>query len=118
MLINSWYDEECRDTRRCLQCEVTRGIYTHKQARATIQHLVWKKKRLYLAKFVKNVFRLFLVQESQRAWKMFNEKVLYDILGQPPFPHPPGTFPHESTLFTPQNVRNAMDWLNFGKAQD
>ena len=25
---NSWYDEECRDTRRCLQRDVTRGIYT------------------------------------------------------------------------------------------
>ena len=25
---NSWYDEECHDTRRCLQREVTQGIYT------------------------------------------------------------------------------------------
>ena len=31
-------------------------------------------------------------------------------------PHPYGTRPHESTLFTPQNV--AIDWLQFGKAQD
>ena len=40
-------------------------------------------------------------------------KVLYDIPGQPPLPHP-----HESTFFTPQNVRNAIDQLQFGKVQD
>ena len=28
---NSWYDEACHDTRRCLQREVAQGIYTHKQ---------------------------------------------------------------------------------------
>ena len=44
---NSCYDEECRDTRRCLQREVARGIYTHKQARATFQRLVRKKKRIH-----------------------------------------------------------------------
>ena len=42
-------------------------------------------------------------------------KVLYDIPRQPP-PH--GPLPHESTFFTSQNVRNAIDWLQFGKAQD
>ena len=26
--------------------------------------------------------------------------------------------PHESTFFTPQNVRKAIDLLQFGKAQD
>ena len=42
---NNWYDEECHDTRRFLQREVTRGIYTHKEAGATFQLLVRKKKR-------------------------------------------------------------------------
>ena len=45
-------------------------------------------------------------------------KVLYDIPGQPPLPHPNASRPHESTLFTPRNVRNAIDRLQFGKAQD
>ena len=45
-------------------------------------------------------------------------KVLYDILGQPPLPHPRGSRPHESTSFTPQNIGNAIDWLQFGKGQD
>ena len=85
--------------------DVTWGTYTHNQARATFQRLVRKKKRLYLAKFEDNLYRLFLGRESKRAWRMFNErqpttqltspqvwheyaKVLYDILGQPPLPHP------------------------------
>ena len=70
---NGWYDEECHDTRRCLQRDVTRGIYTHKQARATFQHLVRKKKRLYLAKFENHLYRLFLGEESKRGRKMSNE---------------------------------------------
>ena len=111
----SWYDEECRDTRRCLQRDVTRGIYTHNQARATFQRLVRKKKRLHLAKFEDQLYRLFLGRESKRAWKMFNErqpttqltspqvwheyaKVLYDIPGQPPLPYPHGSRPHASTF--------------------
>ena len=85
------------------------------------------------------LYRLFLGQECKRAWKMFNErqpttqltspqvwhdyaKVLYDIPGQPPLPHPHGSCPHESTFFTPQNEmpligynlerpRIMMDWL-------
>ena len=68
---NSWYGEEYCDTRRFLQSKVTRGIYTHKQARATFQCLMRKKKRLYLARFEDHVYRLFLGQESKRAWKMF-----------------------------------------------
>ena len=85
-----------KDLSRCLQREVTRGIYTHKQARATFQRLVRKKKRLYLGKFEDHLYRLFIGQESKRPWKMFNErqpttqvtspqvwheyaKVLYDI---------------------------------------
>ena len=70
---NSWYDEECHDTRRCLQREVTQSIYIHKQAKATFQRLVRKKKRLYLAKFDDHLYRLFLGQESKRTWKMFND---------------------------------------------
>ena len=124
-----------KDLSRCLQREVTRGIYTHKRARATFQRLVRKKKRLYLGKFEDHLYRLFIGQESKRPWKMFNErqpttqvtspqvwheyaKVLYDILGQLPLPHPHGSCPHESTFFTPQNVRNAIDRLHFGKAKD
>ena len=42
---NSWYDEECRDTKRCFQCKVIWRIYTHKQARTTLQHLTRKEKR-------------------------------------------------------------------------
>ena len=45
-------------------------------------------------------------------------KVLYDILGQTSLPHPHGSTPDKSTFFTPQNVRNAIDWLQFGTAQD
>ena len=45
-------------------------------------------------------------------------KVLYGILGQPPLTHTHCSHPHESALFTPQNVRNAIDRLQFGKAQD
>ena len=65
---------QARFTRRCLQREVTRGLYTHKQVRATFQCLVRKKKRLYLGKFEDHLYRLFLGQESKRAWKMFNER--------------------------------------------
>ena len=36
---------------------------------------------------------------------------------QPPHPHPYGLCPHESPFFTPQMVRNAVDWFQFGKAQ-
>ena len=36
----------------------------------------------------------------------------------PGIPHPHGSRPHESIYFTPQNVRNAIDQLHFGKAQD
>ena len=132
---NSCYDEECRDTRRCLQRDVTRGIYTHNEARATFERLVRRKKRLYLAKFEDHLYRLFLGRESKRAWKMFNErqpttqltspqvwheyaKVLYDIPGQPHLPHLNSSHPHESIFLTPQNVRNAIDRLQFGKAQD
>ena len=50
------------------------GIYTHKQARATFQRLVGKKKRLYLAKFEGHLYHMFLGQESKRAWKIFNER--------------------------------------------
>ena len=30
---NSWYDEECCETRRCLQGEVSRGLYTQTSKR-------------------------------------------------------------------------------------
>ena len=46
-----------------------------------------------------------------------NVKVLYYILGQLQLPHPHG-HPHESSFFSPQNVRNTIDQLQFGKAQD
>ena len=49
---------------------------------------------------------------SPQAWHE-NAKVLYDILGQPLLPQP-----HESTFLTPQNVRKAIDRLQFGKAHD
>ena len=48
---NSCHDDEFHDTRRFLQRGVTQGIYTHKQARATFQHLVRKKQTLYLPQF-------------------------------------------------------------------
>ena len=90
---------------------------------------------MYLAKFEDHLYRLFLGQESKRAWKMFDErqpttqltspqvwhehgKVLYGIPEQPPLPHPHGSCPHASTFFTRQNVRNAIDRLQFGKARD
>ena len=60
---------QARFTRRCLQREVTRGIYTHKQVRATFQRLVRKKKRLYLAKFEDNLYCLFLGQEVKEHGK-------------------------------------------------
>ena len=63
---NSWYD-----TRRHLQWEVTRGIYTHKQARVAFQCLVWKKIS-YLARFDAEMYCLFLGRECKRAQNIFN----------------------------------------------
>ena len=68
-----------------------------------------EEERLYFAKFEDHLYRLFLGQESKRAWKLCNEegqpanqltsphvwyeylKVLYGILGQPPLPQPHGS---------------------------
>ena len=63
---NSWYDEKCLNTS-------DPGIYTHKQARAAFQCLVWKK-RSCLGRFDAEVYRLFLGQECKRAQNMFNER--------------------------------------------
>ena len=54
---------------------------------------------------------------TPQVWHEY-ANVLYDIPGQPPLPQPHGSRPHKSTFFTLQNVRNAIDQLQFGKAQD
>ena len=70
---------------------------------------------------------VFLGQESKRAWIFFNEKkpstqltspqawhecamVLYEIIEQPHMVH--------TTHVNPQKARNAIDWIQFGNAQD
>ena len=90
-----------------------------------------KKKGLHLAKFEEHLYCFLLGRENKRLWRFFNErqstkqlasahawheyaKVLYDITGQPPIPHPHVSPQHEST-FTPQNVRNDIKELEFGK---
>ena len=71
------------------------------------------------------LYRLFLGQECKRAWKMFNErqpttqltspkvwheyaKVLYDIPGQPPLPHPHVSRPHGISYIS----YNGQSWGN------
>ena len=77
-----WYDEECHDTRRCLQREVTQGIYTHKQARATFQCCAKKKKRLYLAKFGDPPFLLHKIQEMPLiSYNLGRPRIMIDCLG-------------------------------------
>ena len=135
--------ESIQDTVYMYGCGVNNGILEldrfapieKQQATATFQRLVKKKKISYLGKFEDHAYHLFQAQACKRAWTMFNErhtttqltspqvwheyaKVLYDILRQPPFPHPHGSCLHESNFFTPQNVRNAIDWLQFGKAKN
>ena len=55
---------------------------------------------------------------SPQVWHKYAKVLLYGISGQPPLPQPHGSRPHKSTFFTLQNVRNAIDQLQFGKAQD
>ena len=57
--------------------EATWGICAHKQARATIQYLVRKKKRSYLPIFRTKVDMLFLGNQTKRAWKVFNDPKHY-----------------------------------------
>ena len=92
---NSWYD-----TRRHLQWEVTRGIYTHKQARTNIQWLVRRKKRSNLAKFEAKVYWFLRQVDRWHYWAAL-----------PPRP----TWIH---VFSPLKIRNTIDRLQFGKAQD
>ena len=47
---------------------------------------------------------------SPQMWLEY-AKVLYDILGKPPLPQPHDPRPHESTFFTLQNVKNAINQL-------
>ena len=54
---------------------------------------------------------------SPQMWLEY-AKVLYDILGKPPLPQPHDPRPHESTFFTLQNVKNAIDRLQIVKTQD
>ena len=71
---------------------------------------------MYLARFEDHLYRLFVGQESKRAWKMFNERQPTTLVPSPQVWLE--SSPHESTFFTPQSVRNPIDRLQFGKAQD
>jgi hypothetical protein len=83
---NRWYDEECRNTRRCWQQELAIGI--HKQARATFQCLVRKKTREYFVKFEGEIINCSLAKtvieheecfkRGKLAWHEY-AKILYDI---------------------------------------
>ena len=44
--------------------------------------------------------------------------VLYEVSNQASIPHPHRLHAHESTFFTLQKVRNAIDGLQFGMAQN
>ena len=43
--------------------------------------------------------------------------VVYEVSTQASIPHPHRLHAHESTFFTLQKVRNALEGLQFGKAQ-
>lgn len=132
---NSWYDNECREMRNRLQREVTLGARTHKQAQTSFRRLVRKKKRDFLAQQEAEIYQLFLGQDSEKAWRMFQERspptpiaapgiwhtyarTLYEVPGQPPTLPPTSLRPTHSTFYTPHMVVEAIDRLHNGRAQD
>lgn len=81
------------------------------------------------------MYQLFLSQDSREAWRLFRESCpatpitsldtwgqyaasLYTVASQPPLPDPLEPCPQTSTFFTVSMVREAIDRLCTGKAQD
>ena len=135
MLQNSWYDEECREMRITLQKEVLLGIRTQKQSRMFFRRLVRRKKRNYLAQLEREIYHLFLSQDSAEAWKLFREQApplaitsteiwgkyatsLYSVPGQPPLPHPMEPCPKTCTFFTNKMVKKAIDKMKTRRSYD
>ena len=131
---NSWYDEECKETRATLQREVHMGTTTHRQSRITFRRLVRRKKRAYLAQLERDLYQLFLSQDSGEAWRLFREHSptpaitstdtwgeyatsLYTVPDQTSLPHPEEC-PHTCTFFTEEMVRKAIDRMKAGRACD
>ena len=54
---------------------------------------------------------------SHQAWHGYSN-ILYDVPGQLPLPRPQALWPHELIFSTSQKVKNAINRLHFGKAQD
>lgn len=132
---NSWYDEECRETRAQIQRELTLGIITYRQSRIALRRLVRRKKRTFLAQLEHDLYQLFLSKDSSEAWRFFHEHSpppvitspeiwgqyatsLYDVPGQPPLPDPIESCPATSTFFTKEMVKKAIDRMKTRRAYD
>ena len=132
---NSWYDEECKETRARIQRELLLGVITHRQSRITLRRLVRRKKRAFLAQMERDLYQLFLSQDSGEAWRFFHEHSpppcitspevwgqyaasLYTIPGQPPLPDPPEPCPTTSIFFTTEMVKKAIDRMRTRRAYD
>ena len=68
-----------------------------------------KRKKSYLAKFEAEVYQLFLGKECKRAWGFFNESQSSTELTSPQACY---------DMQSHSTVRNAIDKLQFGRAQD
>ena len=118
-----------------LQKEVLSGFITQKQSRTSFQHLVRRKKRNYLGHLEKELYHLFLIQDSAQAWKFFQEQSpppaitfvkiwgdyatsLYTVPGQPPIPDPIESCPQMCTFFTDEMVRKAIDRMKTRRSYD
>ena len=132
---NNWYDEECKEMRTSLQKEELSGAITHKQSKKMYSRIVRRKKRNYLAQLEKELYHLFLSQDSAEAWKFFQErtpppaitstevwgeyaKTLYTVLGQEPLPEPLEICPQNYSFFTKEMVRKAIDKMKTKRAYD
>ena len=112
--------------RTSLQKEVLSGAITQKQAKKMYNKIVRRKKRNHLAQLEKELYHLFLSQDSAEAWKFFQERTpppaitcievwgdyaetLYTVPRQEPLPEPLETCPQNYSFLTEEMIRKAID---------
>ena len=121
--------------RTSLQKEVLSGVITHKQSKKMYNRIVRRKKRNYLAQLEKELYHLFLSQDSAEAWKFFQErspppaiasievwedyaKTLYTVPRQESLPEPLEACPQNYSFFTEELIRKAIDKMKTQRAYD
>ena len=97
--------------------------------------LVRRKKRNYLAQLEKELYHLFLSQDSAEAWKFYQErspppaiasievreeyaKTLYTVPRQESLPEPLEACPQNYSFFTEEMIRKAIDKMKTKRAYD